>query len=141
MIFSFFVDFCKFMISLAFVQMVVAKTGWQSIAAIVAPTKAAYSALPGLFLWRCVLVRSCFFTRDTSCDTKKWEGGVPEMAAPLGLPNSPTTQNTTLERMVFCVMKFGWASLDMLSISHSDLRRKRKSVPMLWRENASVNLS
>ena len=35
----------------------------------------AYSALPELFLWRCVLVRSCFFTRDTSYDTKIWKGG------------------------------------------------------------------
>ena len=95
------------MISLAFSHTVAAKTGWQSIAVIVAPTKAAYSALPGLALWRCVLVRSCFFTRDTSCDTKMWKG-VALKVVPSKLPNSPETQNTTLERMVFCVVKVGF---------------------------------
>ena len=65
-----------------------------------------------------------------------WKGGALKVV-PSKLPNSPETQNTTLERMVFCVMKFGWASLGMLSISHSDLRRNRKTVPMLWRESAS----
>ena len=68
------------MISLAFSHTVAAKAGWQSMAAMVMPTKAAYSALPGLFLWRCVLVRSCFFTRDTSCDN------VVEMGGPEGRP-------------------------------------------------------
>ena len=62
------------MISLAFSQTVAAKTGWQSMAVMVTPAKAAYSAMPGLALWRCVLVRSCFFTRDTSCDRKDVEG-------------------------------------------------------------------
>ena len=37
-------------------------------------------------------------------------------------------------------MKFGWASLGMLSIAHSDLHRKRKTVPMLWRESAIGDL-
>ena len=123
------------MISLAFSHTVAAKTGWQSMAAMVTPTKAAYSALPGLFLWRCVLVRSCFFTRDTSCDTKMWKGAALK-AVPSKLPNSPETQNTTLERMVLCVTKGDFTVLGMLSISHSDLHRKRKTVPMLWRESA-----
>ena len=95
------------MISLAFSHTVAAKTGWQSMAAMVMPAKAAYSALPGLFLWRFVLVRSCFFTRDTSCDTKLWKGAALKVV-PSKLPNSPETQNTTLERMVFCVVKVGF---------------------------------
>ena len=66
------------MISLAFSQTVAAKAGWQSMAAMVTPAKAAYSAMPGLALWRCVLGRSCFFTRDTSCDRKDVEGQLPE---------------------------------------------------------------
>jgi len=44
------------------------------MAAMVTPAKAAYSAMPGLALWRCVLARSCFFTSDTSCDRKDVEG-------------------------------------------------------------------
>lgn len=123
------------MISLAFSHTVAAKTGWQSMAAMVAPTKTAYRALPGLFLWRCVLVRSCFFTRDTSCDTKMWKGAALK-AVPSKLPNSPETQNTTLERMVFCETKGDLTVLGMLSIAHSDLHRNRKTVPMLWREEA-----
>ena len=124
------------MISLAFSHTVAAKTGWQSMATMVMPANVAYSALPGLALWRCVLVRSCFFTRDTSCDTKMWKGAAPK-AVPSKLPNSPETQNTTLERMVFCVTKGDFTVLGMLSISHSDLHRNRKTVPMLWRESAS----
>ena len=103
------------------------------------PAKAAYSALPGLFLWRCVLVRSCFFTRDTSCDTKMWKGAAPKVV-PSKLPNSPETQNTTLERMAFCVTKGDLTVLGMLSISHSDLHRNRKTVPMLWQESAIGDL-
>lgn len=102
---------------------------------MVTPAKAAYSALPGLFLWRCVLVRSCFFTRDTSCDTKLWKGAALK-AVPSKLPNSPETQNTTLERMVFCVTKGDFTVLGMLSIAHSVLHRNRKTVPMLWQESA-----
>ena len=57
-------------------------------------------------------------------------------AVPSKLPNSPETQNTTLERMVLCVTKGDFTVLGMLSIAHSDLHRNRKTVPMLWRESA-----
>lgn len=50
-----------------------------------------HSAMPGLALWRCVLVRSCFFTRDTSCDRKMWRDSSLK-AAPLGLPKLPETK-------------------------------------------------
>ena len=57
-------------------------------------------------------------------------------AVPSKLPNSPETQNTTLERMVFCVTKGDFTVLGMLSIAHSVLHRNRKTVPMLWQESA-----
>ncbi len=68
-----------------------------------------------------------------------WKG-VALKVVPSKLPNSSETQNTTLERMVFCVTKGDFTVLGMLSISHSDLHRKRKTVPMLWRESAYKNL-
>lgn len=90
------------MISLAFSQTVAAKTGWQSIAAMVTPAKAAYSAMPGLFLWRCVLVRSCFFTRDTSCDRKDVEGPLPK-SRPSWTAQIPGNKITPPRRMVLLV--------------------------------------
>ena len=60
-------------------------------------------------------------------------------AVPSKLPNRPETQNTTLERMVFCVTKGDFTVLGMLSIAHLELRRNRKTVPMLWRESAIVD--
>jgi hypothetical protein len=65
-----------------------------------------------------------------------WKGAALK-AVPSKLPNSPETQNTTLERMVFCEMKGDLTVLGMLSISHSDLHRNRKTVPMLWQESAT----
>lgn len=90
------------MISLAFSQTVAAKTGWQSMAAMVTPAKAAYSAMPGLALWRCVLVRSCFFTRDTSCDRKDVEGPLPE-SRPSWAAQIPGNKITPPRRMVLLV--------------------------------------
>lgn len=91
--------------------------------------------------------------QDSSCGDVCWSGhvfslvippviqrcgkGAALKAIPSKLPNSPETQNTTLERMVFCVTKGDFTVLGMLSISHSDLHRNRKTVPMLWRESAN----
>lgn len=90
------------MISLAFSQTVAAKAGWQSIAAMVTPAKAAYSAMPGLALWRCVLVRSCFFTRDTSCDRKDVEGLLSK-SRPSWTAQIPGNKITPPRRMVLLV--------------------------------------
>lgn len=90
------------MISLAFSQTVAAKTGWQSIAAMVTPAKTAYSAMPGLTLWRCVLVRSCFFTRDTSCDRKNVEGLLSK-SRPSWTAQIPGNKITPPRRMVLLV--------------------------------------
>lgn len=90
------------MISLAFSQTVAAKTGWQSMAAMVTPAKVAYSAMPELALWRCVLVRSCSFTRDTSCDRKDVEGSLPK-SRPSRAAQMPGNKITPPRRMVLLV--------------------------------------
>lgn len=72
------------------------------MAAMVTPAKAAYSAMPGLALWRCVLVRSCFFTCDTSCDRKDVEGQLPE-SRPSWAAQIPGNKITPPRRMVLLI--------------------------------------
>ena len=72
------------------------------MAAMVTPAKAAYSAMPGLALWRCVLVRSCFFTGDTSCDRKDVEGLLSK-SRPSWTAQIPGNKITPPRRMVLLV--------------------------------------